>query len=192
MVARGPASKVSRDEAEERLLVEAAQQDPTRFRDLYEINFERVYAYVARRVPDRDEAEDLTADVFHRALARLPRFEWRGAPFAAWLLRIAANAIADRWKRSAQERDFYDPDPKGEAPTEVSLEEAEQRAQVFRLVDGLPADQRRVIVMRFAEEKSIREIAQELGRSPGAVKQLQFRGLENLRTRLGRTGKSDG
>jgi len=192
MVARGPASKVSRDEAEERLLVEAAQQDPTRFRELYEINFERVYAYVARRVPDRDEAEDLTADVFHRALASLPRYEWRGAPFAAWLLRIAANAIADRWKLSAQERDFYDLDPKGEAPAEVSLEEVEQRAQVFRLVDGLPADQRRVIVMRFAEEKSIREIAQELGRSPGSVKQLQFRGLENLRKRLGRTGKSDG
>ncbi len=192
MIARGPASNVSRDEAEERLLVEAAQQDPTRFRELYEINFERVYAYVARRVPDRDEAEDLTADVFHRALANLPRFEWRGAPFAAWLLRIAANAIADRWKHSARERDFYDLDPKGEAPAEASLEEAEQRAQIIRLVDGLPADQRRVIVMRFAEEKSIREIAQELGRSPGAVKQLQFRGLENLRMRLSRTGKSDG
>jgi len=192
MVARGPASKVSRDEVEERLLVEAAQQDPTRFSDLYEINFERVYAYVARRVPDRDQAEDLTADVFHRALASLPRFEWRGAPFAAWLLRIAANAIADRWKHSAQERDFYDLDSKGEAPAEVSLEEAEERAQVFRLVHGLPADQRRVIVMRFVEEKSIREIAQELERSPGAVKQLQFRALENLRMRLGRTGKSDG
>jgi RNA polymerase sigma-70 factor, ECF subfamily len=192
MVARGPALDTSRDEAKERLLVEAAQRDPARFCDLYEINFERVYAYVARRVPDRDEAEDLTADVFHRALAGLPRFEWRGAPFAAWLLRIAANAIADRWKHSAQERDFYALDPKGEASTELSLEEVEQRAQIFRLVDGLPADQRRVIVMRFAEERNIGEIAQELGRSPGAVKQLQFRALENLRLRLGRTGKSDG
>ncbi|MGO9275581.1 MAG: RNA polymerase sigma factor [Terriglobia bacterium] len=192
MVARGPASTVSRDEAKERLLVEAAQQDPTQFAELYEINFERVYAYIARRVPERDEAQDLTSDVFHRALASLPRFEWRGAPFAAWLFRIAANAIADRWKHSAQERDFYDLDPQGEAPADVSLEEAEQRAQVFRLVDGLPADQRRVIVMRFAEEKSIREIAQELGRSEGAVKQLQFRALEKLRKRLARTGKSDG
>jgi len=192
MVARGPASKVSRDEAEERFLVEAAQQDPTQFGELYEINFERVYAYIARRVPDRNDAEDLTSDVFHRALASLPRFQWRGAPFAAWLLRIAANAIADRWKHSAQERDFYDLDPQGEVPAEVSLEEAEQRAQIFRLVDGLPADQRRVIVMRFAEDKSIREIAQELRRSEGAVKQLQFRGLENLRKRLRSTGKSDG
>ena len=192
MVARGPASIVSRGEAEERLLVEAAQRDPTRFSELYEINFERVYAYIARRVPDRSEAEDLTADVFHRALAGLPRFEWRGAPFGAWLLRIAANTIADRWKHSAQERAFYDRDFKGETAAEADLEEAERRAQVFRLVDKLPADQRRVVVMRFAEEKSIQEIAQELGRSPGAVKQLQFRALENLRKRLGTTGKSNG
>jgi len=189
MVARAPASKVPGAETEERLLVEAAQRDPARFAQLYETNFERVYAYIARRVPDRSEAEDLTADVFHRALASLPRFEWRGLPFAAWLIRIAANAIADRWKRSAQERDFYDLDPgDDETQIEAGLEEAEQRAHVFRLVDELPDDQRRVIVMRFADEKSVREIAQELGRSEGAVKQLQFRGLDRLRKRLGPAG----
>ena len=189
MVARAPASKVPGAETEERLLVEAAQRDPARFAQLYETNFERVYAYIARRVPDRSEAEDLTADVFHRALASLPRFEWRGLPFAAWLIRIAANAIADRWKHSAQERDFYDLDWRDdETQIEAGLEEAEQRAHVFRLVDELPDDQRRVIVMRFADEKSVREIAQELGRSEGAVKQLQFRGLDRLRKRLGRAG----
>jgi RNA polymerase sigma-70 factor (ECF subfamily) len=66
----------------------------------------------------------------------------------------------------------------------VDLEEVERRARLFRAVDKLPDDQRRVIVLRFAEEKSIREIADELGRSEGAIKQLQFRGLENLRSRL--------
>ena len=72
----------------ERRLVEAAQRDPACFAQLYENNFERVYAFVARRVRDRDQAQDLTADVFHRALANLSRFQWRGTPFAAWLLRI--------------------------------------------------------------------------------------------------------
>ena len=67
----------------------------------------------------------------------------------------------------------------------MSLEELEHRARLFRLVDRLPADQRRVIVMRFAEQKSTREIAADLGRSEGAVKQLQFRGLQSLRARLG-------
>ena len=71
-----------------------------------------------------------------------------------------------------------------ESSTATTLEEVERRARIFSAVDKLPEDQRRVIVMRFAEEKSIREIAGELGRSEGAVKQLQFRGLENLRNRL--------
>ena len=66
----------------------------------------------------------------------------------------------------------------------VDLEDVERRARLFRAVDKLPDDQRRVIVLRFGEEKSIREIAGELGRSEGAIKQLQFRGLENLRSRL--------
>lgn len=183
MVAREPKLKVSRKEAGERLLVEAAQKDPTRFAELYEINFERVYAFIARRVRDRDEAQDLTSDVFHRALANLPRFEWRGVPFAAWLLRIAQNAIADRSKRAAKERNISNFDN----PAEIRFEEIEGRARLFRLVDRLPAAQRRVIVMRFAEQKSIREIAHELGRTEGAVKQLQFRGLESLRARMGET-----
>ena len=182
MVARGPALKAPGREAEERLLVEAAQRDPTKFGELYESNFERVYAYIARRVRGREETEDLTSDVFYRALASLPRFEWRGVPFVAWLIRIAANAIADRLKRQHHSNSL---DPVADDRVDRSFEDVERRAQLFRLVDQLPVDQRRVIVMRFAEEKSIREIAQELGRTEGAVKQLQLRGLENLRVRLG-------
>src|SRR5712672_4609091 len=93
-------------EAEERRLIEAAQRDPVRFADLYEHYFELVYAYVARRLRDRNEAEDVTAEVFHKALRSLPRFKWTGAPFAAWLFRISANLIADRAQRGARERSF--------------------------------------------------------------------------------------
>src|SRR5215469_9049708 len=88
--------------SDERLLIEAAQQDPSRFAELYERNFHRVYAFVARRVRDRDEAEEVTAEVFHEALLNLQRFQWRGAPFAAWLLRIAANTLNDRWRCEAR------------------------------------------------------------------------------------------
>jgi RNA polymerase sigma-70 factor, ECF subfamily len=170
--------------AEERLLVEAAQRDPLRFAELYEANFERVYAYVARRVRDRHLAEDLTSEVFQQALAHLPRFEWRGAPFAAWLFRIAANAIADRAKRAARERGTPAAEP-GDAP-EPAWERDEELARLYRRVRELPADQRRVIEMRFTEDKSIREIAAELGRSEGAVKQLQFRAVQSLRESMGR------
>ncbi|MCA1577777.1 MAG: RNA polymerase sigma factor [Acidobacteria bacterium] len=90
-------------EPEERLLIEAAQKDPSRFAELYEQNFHRVYAYIARRVRDRAEIQDLTAHVFHQALANIGKFKWKGSPFAAWLYRIAANAIADQAKRKMRE-----------------------------------------------------------------------------------------
>ncbi|HEY3767963.1 MAG TPA: sigma-70 family RNA polymerase sigma factor [Candidatus Angelobacter sp.] len=168
---------------DERLLIEAAQNDPSRFAELYENNFHRVYAFVARRVNDRDEAQDITAEVFHQALRNLGRFQWRGVPFAAWLLRIAANALADRWQRASRGVEVQAEDSLEErAESDVGdTAEVERRAILFQLVDRLPEDQRLVIVRRFVEQKSVREIAQELGRSDGAVKQLQFRALETLR-----------
>jgi RNA polymerase sigma-70 factor (ECF subfamily) len=177
-----PAASVQASETSERLRMEAAQiaaakADPRRFADLYQSHFERVYAYVARRVRDRAEAEDLTSDVFQRALASLSRFEPRGAPFLAWLLSIAGNAILDRARRAAHARDALPFDP----PPPVELADAEQRGRLFRLVDRLSADQRRVVVMRFGEQQSIREVAQALARSEGAVKQLQLRALQRLR-----------
>jgi RNA polymerase sigma-70 factor (ECF subfamily) len=186
-MARGAQTKPAREapakDAEERLLVEAAQKDPARFADLYDLHFDRVYAFIARRAGNRADAEDVTSEVFHRALANLPRFEWRGAPFAAWLMRIAANALADRWKRKAREsaNDLDEP----VNLSEPDFVEADRRARVFRMLERLSADQRRVIQMRFAEEKSIREIAQALRRTEGAVKQLQFRGVQSLRELLG-------
>ena len=174
-------------EADERRLIEAAQHDPARFADLYENYFELVYAYVARRLQSRDAAEDLTSEVFRRALQSLSRFKWTGAPFAAWLFRIASNLIADRAKRAVKEMNVpLDDDVAGSAAgrLQTSIEEVERQARVTRLVSTLADDQRLVLVMRFAEEKSIREIAEELGRSEGAVKQLQFRALENLRVKL--------
>jgi RNA polymerase sigma-70 factor (ECF subfamily) len=170
-------------ESDERLLIEAAQNDPSRFAELYEYNFHRVYAYIARRVRDRAEIQDLTAQVFHRALANLGKYRWKGSPFSAWLYRIAANAIADRARQKVP-ASVDQPNPAAESSTATDLEAVERRARLFSAVDKLPDDQRRVIVMRFAEEKSVREIADELGRSEGAVKQLQFRALENLRNRL--------
>lgn len=167
-------------ESDEQLRVEAAQKDPSRFAELYEEHFDRVYAFIVRRVQDRNHAQDLTADVFHQALANLTRFEWRGAPFAAWLYRIAANAVADHFRRTARERNT----PAPEEIAKDEIDEVEHRASLFRLVDQLPSDQRRVVVMRFAEERSIREIAETLGRSEGSVKQLQWRALQTLRAKL--------
>ncbi len=176
--------KALKREADDRLLIEAAQEDPARFAELYEMNFERVYAYVSRRIQDRAETEDLTSEVFHQALANLKRFEWRGIPFSAWLYRIAANLISDRWQRSG--REITDEERIEAAQVSpVEIEEVERRATLFRLVESLPAEQKRVVVLRFVEQKSIKEVAREVQKSEGAVKQLQFRALSTLRARMG-------
>jgi len=205
MAGSEPAQKVrlwKRDETEERRLVEAAQQDRACFGDVYERYFELVYGYVARRVRDRAATEDLTSEVFRKALANIDRFKWTGAPFGAWLLRIASNVMADRAQKAAREpgsgRSVSDgvrtasltvgqpPGMQAISPQtqQTDLEESERRAWVIRKVDELPDDQRRIVRMRFAEEKSISEIAAELGRTEGAIKQLQFRALQNLRQKI--------
>ncbi len=168
------------DRSDERLLIEAAQRDPSRFADLYETNFERVYAYIAGRVRDRDVAQDLTAEVFQHALANIGSFEWRGLPFVAWLMRIAANAIADRWQRTSKEP----PVPDEPLEEQGADDQIERRAMLSQLVEALPCDQRHVVIRRFVDQRSIRDIAQELGRSEGAIKQLQFRALQTLRSNL--------
>jgi len=187
MVARRPGQKTAPQGAEERLLVQAAQSDPTKFDALYELHFERVYYFLARRVHDRATAEDLTSDVFHKALANLATYQWRGAPFAAWLFRIASNALADQYKRASREQSSSDnPQNPDEHPdlSPPDLETIDYHARLFRLVDHLPAVQRQVIRERFVEQRSIREIADRLNKTEGAVKQLQFRALQTLRAQM--------
>lgn len=166
---------------EDRSLIEAAQIDRFRFAELYEQNFNRVYAFIARRVSTREEAQDLTAEVFHQALASINNFCWQGAPFIAWLYGIATNLLSAHWRTL------------GRAPAQLDetcelggTDEIERRTILSELVESLLPDQRTVIVRRFIEQRSVREIAQELGRSEGAIKQLQLRALENLREKMGR------
>lgn len=178
-----PTGKTQSVSEAERHLVEAAQRDPAAFAQLYDANFHRVYAYIVRRVSDAQRAEDLTAQVFHNALASLGKFQPTGAPFSAWLLKIAANVISDFWRKQGREGrapnpDEPDPDPDNRQHPDEDLE---RYVAVFQLVERLPDAQRHVIELRFVDQKSIRETAEELGRSEGAVKQLQLRAMETLR-----------
>jgi len=163
-------------ESNEQLLIEAAQSDPARFAEVYEANFDRVYAFVARRTASRDEAQDVTAEVFQRALAGLANCKWQGIPFAAWCIGIARNVLASHSYQNAAE---------DEISQELGADgNSEQPAILTQLLESLPEDQKRVIVGRFLEQKSIGEIAQEIRRSEGAVKQLQLRALRKLRDSL--------
>ena len=174
--------KALEHEPDDRLLIAAAQRERSHFGDLYEQDFDRLYAYVARRVGSREEAQDLTAEVFHQALASIESFKWQGAPFIAWLYGIAANVLCSHWQRLGK-----NPEQLAEDWDQGATNEIERSAMLRQLVQSLLPEQRMVIVRRFIEQRSIREIALELGRSEGAVKQLQLRALETLRKKMGRT-----
>jgi len=159
-------------------MVEAAQADPACFLDLYDRYFHRVYAYITGRTGNRADAEDVTSEVFTRALANIHSFEWRGVPFGAWLIRVAANQLADRWKRLSREADT------SWTVAAASDNDLERRIFLYQLVERLPDTQRRVVELRFGEDRSLIEISITLGKSEGAVKQLQRRALETLRAAL--------
>ena len=111
----------------------------------------RVYAYVARRIHDRSETQDLTAHVFQQALANIGKFKWRGAPFVTWLYRIAANAIADQARK--QSRELAETEGATKTSVDADLEQVERCARLFRAVEALPEDQRKVILLRLARKR---------------------------------------
>jgi RNA polymerase sigma-70 factor, ECF subfamily len=154
--------------------------EQAQFAELYEQNFERVYAFVARRVRDRTEAEDVVSEVFYKALKGIDGYEERGVPFVAWLYTIARNVVHDRARQSGREEGAR----RAPLPEPAVDDDVERRALLFRLVDTLPPAQRDVIVKRFAEQRSIADVARQLGRSEGAVKQLQLRAIEALRAQV--------
>jgi RNA polymerase sigma factor (sigma-70 family) len=184
-------------DADERLQVEAAQKDPEKIGELYERHFERIYAFVTRRVRDRAAAEDVTAEVFHKALAALPRFQLAGAPFAAWLLRIATNALADRLKRVTREVPVADGDP---VPSvESDADASDQRADLFPFVNELPADQETQRDAVYANRRRIRgdrgkRLLRKRGEllerpsarlyETGGLRRVYVRGHENVLKRL--------
>jgi RNA polymerase sigma-70 factor (ECF subfamily) len=169
---------------DDRLLIEAAQADPARFVEIYERYVDRIYAFVSRRTGNRATAEDITSHVFEQALATISGFEWRGLPVSVWLFRIASNAVVDHWRERSRNAD----EPVPDVPDSRELEDIDRRLALYQEVERLPDLQRRVIRMRFVEEKSIREVASALNRSEGAVKQLQLRALEKLRKSMGGHG----
>ena len=170
--------------AAERELVLVAQRDRAAFAPLYERYVDQIFAYALSLTGNREAAEDVIAATFARALEDLPRFEWRGVPYSAWLYRVAANLVA----RSRRRPGWIELGPHLVADVRGPEEEAQRNdraAEVRAAVAALPADQRQAILLRFSGDLRNREIAEIMGRSEGAIKLLTFRALTSLRRRLG-------
>jgi RNA polymerase sigma-70 factor (ECF subfamily) len=174
--------------AEEAALVERARTDPDAFAGLYDRYVQRVYRYTYTRLGSHPDAEDVTAQTFHRALERLEQYEWRGAPFGAWLFRIARNLVADRRRAGSPpvsldglSENGFDPAAPFEPPDGALLGREEADA-AWAAVAILPPMQRRAVTLRF--DLSHAEVGVIIGRSETATKQLIYRAMKTLREQL--------
>ncbi len=176
---------------DDRELVALAKRDKEAFGQLYERYLEKIYNYVYYRVGNAQDAEDLSARVFARALAHIGKYEDRGLPFQAWLYRIAHNLVAN-WHRDQGKRkiialdDYVAHGLKSEAPDRLAEERAE-RDQMLEAARRLPEDRQQLLILKFVERMSNAEIGEIMGRSEGAVKSLYHRTLLALRDELRRT-----
>jgi RNA polymerase sigma-70 factor (ECF subfamily) len=165
-------------------MIEAAQRDRAAFAPLYERYVDQIFAYAHTLTRNRELAEDVTAATFAKAIEDLPRFEWRGVPYSAWLYRVAANLV-NRNARRAPWLNIEDHQPVEQASPELLVEERMRADHVRAAVAALPLDQRQAVVLHFGGGLRNREIADIMGRSEGAVKLLTFRAITTLRRRLG-------
>jgi RNA polymerase sigma-70 factor, ECF subfamily len=182
------AASSAADEAEaNRLiaLVELARKgDSEAFGLLYDHYHPQVYRFLYYRVGSQTLAEDLTSDTFFRALRSMSSFRWQGKDFGAWLMTIARNLTTDHYKSGKNRlelttEDMSAHDSATEGPESAVLATLTNEALMAAL-RKLPVEQQECLVMRFLQGLSIAETARTMGRSDGAIKQLQLRAVRNL------------
>ena len=172
----------------EETLVRRARRDAAAFGELYERYVDRIYNYIFYRVGEPAEAEDLTARVFYRALGHIDEYQSRGAPFAAWLYRIAHNLVANWYRDRSRHKNIRLDDitllaERGAGPHHLA-EQNEETQTLRGAIRKLPAERQQLLILKFGEELSNEAIARIMGRSEGAIKSLYHRTLVALRDEL--------
>lgn len=169
-------------------LIERAKRDPGAFGLLYERYVDQIYQYIFYRTGNRQDAEDLTARTFFRALAKIDGYTYKGVPFSAWLYRIAHNLVAN-WHRDRQHRHLVPLDEMvvkttGRRAPERLVEKNEREHALRQAISRLSGDRQELLILKFAEGMSNAEIGKVMGRSEGAIKSLYHRTLVALRKDL--------
>jgi len=161
----------------------ARSGDRSAFGELYDTYIDAVYRYILYRVREPSDAEDLTSEVFTRAFANIHRYTWQGKSFLAWLYTIARNAVTDRRRRERPTVDLDDAYGVAEdGPTAHDRAVRGEQVDALRgAVKHLTTEQQEVLVLRFVENMSSRQVAKVLGKNEGAIRALQFRALGRLR-----------
>ena len=168
-------------------LIALAKEDNAAFGELYERYVTRIYNYIYYRTTNHQEAEDLTAKVFMRALGHIATYDERGVPFSAWLYRIAHNLVAnwhrDRSRRKVISLEDYLGRDTSEVP-EIEAERKEEHDLLIQSIRHLPDDRQQLLILKYVERLSNAEIGQIMDKTEGAVKSLYYRTLTFLRDHL--------
>ena len=176
---------------QEAMLVEQAKTDREAFGELYDRHYDLVLNYIVKRTANIHASQDITSEVFFKALHNIDKYRWNGVPFSVWLFRIASNEIANHY-RNLKRRKYSESETSRWNDTETPSAEAElidaeeelTRNQQYLLLHQqlsiLPLKYQEVITLRYFEKKQINEISQILEKKEGTVKSLLHRGLEKL------------
>lgn len=169
-------------------LVNLAREDKAAFGELYERYITRIYNYIYYRTGNNQDAEDLTAKVFMRAMHHIKTYDERGVPFSAWLYRIAHNLVAN-WHRDRSRRkvipleEFIGHGEQLDMP-EDTAEEQEERERLLDTLRQLPEERQQLLILKYVERLSNAEIGEIMNRTEGAIKSLYYRTLSGLRNEL--------
>lgn len=177
----------------ERELVERAKNDTEAFGELYDQYYSQIFGYVLRRTASIEITQDVTSEVFFKALKNLGRFHWRDVPFSSWLYRIAIHEIANYFRKNklckpcleevSNSASVSTPSAEAEvAEAEAELKRHEEFLALHENISRLSIKYQEVITLRFFENKQVKEIGEILEKREGTVKSLLHRGLEKLRT----------
>lgn len=176
----------------EQKLIQAAQRgNEQAFGELYNAYVQQVYRYVMYRVNNTETAQDLTADVFLRAVEGLARYENRQVPFLAWLYRIAHARVVDHYRRTQRvgtEENIDSVEVKVDEDLDTDLMLNYRQQKLREALNKLPGEQRQVLLLRFIEGYDIQQTADTLGKTIGAVKMIQRRALQAMNMELTRQG----
>jgi len=180
------------NEDEARLINRARQGDQEATAVLYQQHVQAIFRYIHFRVPEGAAAEDLTAEVFLRMVEGLPAFKVNGAPFEAWLYRIAAARVADYYRQQIRrpEESLSEMEPARVVSPEGELQTEEEEAAVRAALCELSDEYQDILLLRFVERKSHAEVAMLLGKSVTAIKSAQHRALTRLAELMGSNGKT--
>ncbi|MAU13194.1 MAG: hypothetical protein CL607_25480 [Anaerolineaceae bacterium] len=178
-----PLAKMSDNE-----LIALAKEDKEAFGELYERYVTKIYNYIYYRTGNQQDAEDLTARVFYRAMGHIENYVDKGVPFQAWLYRIAHNLVANFHRDHGRRKiipldDYVAHTLRSEAP-DRQAEASDEQETLMKAIGRLPAERQQLILLKFIHQKSNAEIGEIMNRTEGAIKSLYHRTLIALRDEI--------